>query len=459
MKNIFFIGIGGKGLNGIAKICLEKGLNVSGVDVEEKPETVALERMGARIFYGHSAENLSAEIDLVVYSSIIKKDCPEIIAANNLGIKTMKRSAFLGFLTSNNFRISVAGSHGKSTSTALIGLGLINSNIDTSVYGGAYTKELHSYNHLGKSKYAVIEACEFDRSFFDLTGDISVITSIEKSHLEYYRDENEMVLAFAEFINRHKKSAKIIANGDDLNIRCVTANAIQKTIYFGFDVRNDYVIGDVLKTKTGSTFSLFKNSKKVLNNLTIKIPGTYNILNFVAAAVVLCELGFSADGIIETAKHFTGVGRRFEMLKLDTGQIFIDDFAHHPTQVKNFFLGVEQFFSDQKICAIFQPRQYNLMRNFLTEYGQAFALADEIIVTDIVPGLGDTAEDISAVSAEKIVESIEKNSEKPARVMNDFSEITSYVKSKYGKNSVIATIGAGNIYKIRDLFIKNDIQV
>jgi UDP-N-acetylmuramate--alanine ligase len=457
MKNIFFIGIGGKGLNGIAKICLEKGFSVFGVDVEEKPETIALAKMGATIFYKHDKSNISPEIDLVVYSSIIKKDCPEISAAESMNIKTMKRSAFLGFLTEKDYRISVAGSHGKSTTTALIGLGLINSNIDACIYGGAYTKELHSYNHLGKSKYSVIESCEYDRSFFNLTGDISIITSIEKSHMEYYRDENEMVLAFKEFVERHKSCSTIIANGDDLNIRKVTNSAQQKIVYFGFDVRNDYVIGDVLKTKNGSTFSIFKKSKKILNSLTISIPGTYNILNFAAAAIVLYELGFSFDGIIETAKHFTGVGRRFEMLKLDTGQIFIDDFAHHPTQVKNFFDGVQQFFSDQKICAIFQPRQYNLMKNFLKEYGSAFAVADEIIVTDIVPGLGDTADDISAVDSQKIVDSIIENSQKPAIVMNNFSDITNYVKSNYGDNSVIATIGAGDIYKIKDLFIKNNI--
>jgi UDP-N-acetylmuramate--alanine ligase len=266
-----------------------------------------------------------------------------------------------------------------------------------------------------------------------------------------------MVLAFKEFIDRHKSCSTIIANGDDLNIRKVTNSAQQKIVYFGFDVRNDYVIGDVLKTKNGSTFSIFKKSKKILNSLTISIPGTYNILNFAAAAIVLYELGFSFDGIIETAKHFTGVGRRFEMLKLDTGQIFIDDFAHHPTQVKNFFYGVQQFFSDQKICAIFQPRQYNLMKNFLKEYGSAFSVADEIIVTDIVPGLGDTADDISAVDSQKIVDSIIENSQKPAMVMNNFSDITNYVKSNYGDNSVIATIGAGDIYKIKDLFIKNNI--
>ncbi|HRY31186.1 MAG TPA: UDP-N-acetylmuramate--L-alanine ligase [Candidatus Paceibacterota bacterium] len=452
MEHIFFIGIGGKGLNGIAKVCLEKGYKVSGVDVCDKPETIALAGLGAKIFYGHKESNISPEINLIVYSSLIKENCPEIIAARRLNIKTMKRSAFLGFLARDDFRISIAGSHGKSTTTALVGLSLINSNVDATIFGGAYTKELGSYNHLGKSGHSVIEACEYDRSFFDLTADISVITSIEKSHLEYYKDEGEMVEAFREFIHLHKPNALIIANGDDSNIRRVTSHIAQKVIYFGFDVRNDYVIGDVLKTKLGSTFSIFKNSKKILNNLTINLPGTYNILNFTATATVLRELGISLEGVIETAKHFTGVGRRFEMTRLNTGQIFIDDFAHHPTQVKNLFDGIQQFFGEKKVCAIFQPRQYNLMKNFLTEYGKAFSGADEVILTDIVPGLGDTEADCLSVNSHQIAESIIKNSGRPARIMNDFSQITQYVKSNYAGDSVVTTIGAGDIYKIRNLF-------
>lgn len=455
MKNIFFIGIGGKGLNGIAKICLEKGLRVSGVDHDIKPETVALTELGAMIFHEHRESNITPGIDLIVYSSIIRNDCPEIIAGRKLGIKIIKRAEFLGQLTANDFRISVCGSHGKSTTTALVGLGMINSNVDPTIFGGAPTRELNGYNHLGKSNYSVIEACEYDRSFYHLVGDITIINAIEKSHLEYYRDEQDMLDSFKHFIDLHDENSTIIANGDDANIRRLTANVSANVLYFGFDRRNDYVIDDVLKTTEGSTFSIFHKSKNILNQLNIKIPGTYNILNFTASAVLLRQLGFPMDGVIETARHFNGVGRRFEITHAKTGQIFIDDFAHHPTQVKNLFDGIRQFYPENKTCAIFQPRQYNLMKNFLTEYGQSFAKADEVILTDILPNLGDTADDIKSVSATDIAKSISFHSQKPVKIINSFPEIVSYLKSKYGEKSVITTIGTGNIYKVRDMFINS----
>jgi UDP-N-acetylmuramate--alanine ligase len=202
MKKIFFVGIGGKGLNGIAKICLEKRYIVSGVDTNIKNETKALENAGAKIYYKHSKNNIKKDIDLVVYTSLAKNS-PEVIKAKELKIPTMKRSRFLKYLTEHNFKICVAGSHGKSTTTALIGLSFINSGVDATIFGGAYTKEFNGYNHFGKSKYAVIESCEYDRSFFDLIGQHTIITSIEKSHLEYYKNEQEMNDAFREYLNRN----------------------------------------------------------------------------------------------------------------------------------------------------------------------------------------------------------------------------------------------------------------
>ena len=453
MKHIFFIGIGGKGLNGIAQICLERGFKVSGVDMADKKEIRDLSHSGAKIYKEHKRSNIKKGMDLVVYSSIISCDCPEILQAKKLGIRLVKRSQFLDELTRNDFRISVCGSHGKSTTTALIGLSLINSNVDASIYGGAQTRELNGHNHHGKSKYTVIESCEYDRSFYDLVGNISVITSVEKSHMEYYKDEKDMLDAFRFFISKHNNKSIIVANGDSMKIRKLTAGIDAKVVYFGFDNRNDYVVRDVIQTKEGSEFSVYKNSEKIIDSLNINIPGTYNILNFAVSSVLLNLLGLSTEGVRETAKNFTGVGRRFEIMKAETGQIFVDDFAHHPTQVQYLFDGIDQFFPDQKTCAIFQPRQYNLMKNFVKEYGQAFKKADEVILTDILPCLGDSEEDIKSISSEDLANSISKYSGVPVRIMNDFGGIVDYLRGKYLGNSVITTIGAGDVYKIRDQFL------
>jgi len=448
-QKIFFIGIGGKGINGIAKVCLEKGHKVSGVDRIKKPETESLEESGAKIFYKHSGNNLDKDTDIVVYTSVAK-NTPEIQAAKKYGIRIIKRSSFLKELTTSDFRICIAGSHGKSTTTALLGLSTINSGVDTTIYGGAYTKEFNGYNHFGKSKYSIIEACEYDRSFHDLIGNHTVITSMEKSHLEYYRDEDEMIASFKYFIDQHSADSKLFFNGDNVVIHKISSDYKGQKVTFGFSPRNDYFISDISMDKYSSTFSVFHLGEKIAGDLEINIPGNYNILNFVATIAVMNELEMPLDGIFKTARTFMGVGRRFEITKNKCGQTFIDDFAHHPTQVKYLFDGIRQFYPKQKVCAVFQPRQFNMMRNFIEEYGQAFDQADEIIVTDILPALGDTEDDIRSVNSNDLIRSISKHSHKPVRLINSFPEIVNYIKENYDNQSVVTTIGAGDIYKVRD---------
>lgn len=452
-QKIFFIGIGGKGLNGIAKICIEKGSIVLGVDTATKPEIDSLTKIGAKIFDKHSAKNIDPTIDTVVYSSVINDSCPEIKEARRLGIKIMKRSEFLGDLTKDNFKISVAGSHGKSTTTALLGISMINSGIDATIYGGAYTKEFNGYNHLGKTRYSVLEACEYDRSFFNLVGNTTIITSIEKSHMEYYKDEKEMKEAFREFFKMHNINSMIVANGDDLNIRETTANLISQVKYFGFNNQNDYVIKVHQIDQTGSIFSVFTGSDLILGNIKINIPGKYNIQNFVACIVTMYELGLPLNGIKETAHNFFGVGRRFETYISKTGQVLIDDFAHHPTQVKFLFDGIKQMYPNKKIYAVFQPRQYNLIKNFLTEYGKSFKDADEVIVTDILPALNDTEKDIKSLKTDDVLNSIKTYSRKDVINISDHDKIYDYLRHRTDQDSVITTIGAGDIYKVRDKFL------
>lgn len=450
--NIFFVGIGGKGLNGIAKICLEKGYKVSGVDTAVKNETTALENGGAKIYYSHSAQNITRDIDIVVYTSLAK-DAPEIIEADRLNILTMKRSRFLGMLTRHDFRICVAGSHGKSTTTALLGLSTISSGVDATIFGGAYAKEFAGYNHLGNSPYTIIEACEYDRSFHDLIANASILTSVEKGHLEYYKDENEMLESFRFFFDQHKKNAVIFTNGDSEKCRLVTNTAKCPVVFFGRSRACQYRVVNLRKEQNGSFFSLKFGSKLLVKDLRINIPGEYNVMNFAACIAFMHHFKIPLKGILETAHNFTGVGRRFEIKTARSGQIFVDDFAHHPSQVKDLMSSIRQFYPNKKVCAVFQPRQFNIMKNFLQQYGEAFRKADEIIVTDIVPALNDTEEDKKSISAVDIVNSILKNSGKPAVKINDFGEISKYIRNNFGSDSVVTTIGTGDVYKVRDMML------
>jgi UDP-N-acetylmuramate--alanine ligase len=457
IKKIFILGIGGKGLNGIAQICLEKGIEVCGVDKNKTLETENLKKRGAKIYYEHRAQNIDNSFDLVIYSSIISQKCLEILEAQKLNIKILKRSQFLKLLIKNTFKISIAGSHGKSTTTAITGLALTYAGQNPDIYCGAFVKELGSYNRNGAGKISVVEACEYDRSFYDLIGDATIITSLEKSHLEYYKNESEMISAFRYFVQKHSDYAPIIVNGDDVNIRraIVPFQNSKKIISYGFNSSNDYLIKNITLSNTKTVFSIFRGGRLIVKDLEIKIPGFYNVLNFAALIVLFKEFNFNFIGIDKVAQNFTGIGRRFEVRESPDGKIFVDDFAHHPTQVRNLFYGLKQFYPKHKICAIFQPRQYNLIRNFLKEYGASFKLADNVILTEIVPALGDTSVDLNSLGADDVAKSIECYSGKRPIIQKKFENIVNYLKKNLKENTIIATIGAGDIYKIRDLYFKN----
>ncbi|MFT5179966.1 MAG: UDP-N-acetylmuramate--alanine ligase [Candidatus Paceibacteria bacterium] len=451
--HIHFIGIGGKGLNGIAKICMEKGFKVSGSDLKKSEESNSLRAKGIKVFYTQEKDNVSEDIDLVVYSSIIPDDHIERVEALKLGIPQFKRAELLGYFMKEYFSVSVAGSHGKSTTTALLGLTLQNSGVDPTVIGGSYVTEWGSYERKGEGRHMVVESCEYDRAFHNLIGDVSVITSIEKSHMEYYKDEREMVDAFNDFVKLHHRDSVIIANGDDTNIRKVISNTKGKRITFGFNECNDYHIKDVSYKTNETQFSVYRDSVLVIKDLKIRIPGSYNVLNFASAVVLHDYLGLPLSAVKIVANTFMGVGRRFE-IKTSRDTVFVDDFCHHPTQVKNLFDGIKQFYPDYEIYAVFQPRQFHLMKTFLKEYGSSFRKADHIIVSDIIPALGDTAKDIKGLKTSDVIDSIKKHSfKKNVLYKTEFSDIANNLRD-VGTKKVIATIGAGDVYKVRDILMR-----
>lgn len=455
-NNIYIIGIGGKGLNSIAEFCHLNGYKVSGSDCKESLETQSLISRGCAIYYDQSGIHITKAFDCVVYSSVILESHPELIRARELGVKTMNRAQFLGHITSQYKRISIAGSHGKSTTSALTTLAIKAARGNINAITGAYIKELKSYQSVGDSPFCVLEACEYSKSFLEIPGDYTVITALEKSHMEYFKNEESMNLAFSEFISKHKQDATLIINGDTPKLREL-ASIHKKTITCGFNVSNEYVIKDVVLEKEYSSFSIYKNGYCIEENVEIKIPGKYNILNVALTFVLLHTLKMSTLGFRKVLENFKGVGRRFEISYLND-TVFVDDFAHHPTQVKNLLSGLKQFFPDKKICAIFEPRQYHLIKTFLKEYGKSFKLADEVFVTDIVPALGDTKEDIESLSTEEIIKNVKVYSRpKELWYARSYQEIVNRLNLKDLSNTVVTTIGAGSIFRVRDL-LANRVQ-
>lgn len=456
-RKIYIIGIGGKGLNSIAQFCHSKGFEVSGSDIRISPETSSLECIGIPIRYEQLADNITSHIDTVVYSSIIPDTHPELVRARELGIQALERAVFLGQLTKDYVRISVAGSHGKSTTSALATLALRSQTGAVNAITGAYIKELESYQSTGDSRYCVLEACEYSKSFMHIPGDCTIITSLEKSHMEYFKNEENMNHAFVDFIEAHAPGSLLIIHGDNPVLRQISSYHAGTVVTCGFNSSNDYVVRDVCLDTSGSTFSLYRGNTLVYENIYIKIPGMYNILNVAYVLVLLHTLGHGIEEFRTVLHTFNGVGRRFEIIE-HNDTVFVDDFAHHPSQVKNFLIGLKQFFPHKQIYAVFEPRQYHLIKTFLKEYGQAFQLADRVYITDLVRALGDTLEDIESVSADDIVTSVKQYS-KPQEVayISSYEEAVSRLKAIDLHNTVVATIGAGGVFKVRDLLI-NGVQ-
>lgn len=451
---IYIIGIGGKGLNSIAEFCVSKGYHVSGSDCKESPEINNLKNKGITISLDQSGEAIHKNINIVVYSSIIPFTHPERVRARALGIKEMPRGVFLKYITKDFIRISVAGSHGKSTTSALTSLALQSVNKSVNAITGAYIKEFKSYQKTGPSPYCVLEACEYGKSFLHIPGDYTLITSLEKSHMEYYQTEQNMNDAFKEFIQKHKSSSTLIINGDTPTLRFLGTYHAGKVITCGFNQANDFVIKNAHLDTDNSTFDLYHKGECVYSQIKIKIPGIYNIMNTALTLSLMYILGFTKIKSFQNVlQDFTGVSRRFELTTHPKVTI-IDDFAHHPTQVCNLIKSIKQFYPDKKIVAIFEPRQAHLIKTFIKEYGGAFKDVEEVVITDVVPALGDTITDISSIKAEDVVQSVQTYS-KPGSIWyaRSYKEIADTLLSKDLRDSVIATIGAGSIFKVKELVL------
>lgn len=452
IKDIHFIGIGGKGMSGLALVCREYGLNVSGSDIDKTDELEHLKEKGIKIFYNQSQLNIKKGIGCVVTTHVIKNDNPEITQAKKFDIPIVERSMFMGIFFRNFLKkeiVSVAGSHGKSTTSSLLSLVLEKNKENPSFIVGAKIKEFKSSSKLGSGKYAVIESCEYKNSFFNLFGRIAIITSLEKNHIEYFKNEDNMNKSFLKFLKICKENdgSFCIIDSDNGKLRSMADDSQLKTIGVGFDIRSNYRISGFKEDKNGISFNVINN--KQIYNFKSLLTGKYNAKNITYVFALLKELNMDLSGLHKVLKKFDGIHRRFEIRKTRT-KILIDDFAHHPSQVKNLICSIKTRYKERKLTAIFQPRQFNLVKTFLEEYGESFLGANEVIVTPIISALMDTEVDKKSVSPGEIINSI-INKSKPDKVLffKNKKDISKYLNLT-NQNGVIATIGAGNINMILD---------
>lgn len=448
ISKIHFIGIGGIGMSGIAEILLSQGFAVSGSDAVRSDITDYLVSLGATVHIGHAAENVVGA-EVVVYSSAVKPDENiETIEARKRSIPIIRRAEMLAEVTRLNYCLAIAGTHGKTTTTSLCGLTLIKAGLDPTVIVGGRLRGLGGTNaRLGKGNWTVVEADEYDRSFLQLLPTIAVITNVEAEHLDIYGSEGEVKKAFIEFANKTPFYGLTAVGLDDVGSRSILSDIGKKTVTFGLSPHADYRAINVVQSEKNTTWEAVAHGER-LGEITLQVPGVHNIKNALAAVAVGRELGISFEHIREATSEFTGVYRRFEILGEHNGVLVIDDYAHHPTEVKATLSAARTGWK-RRVVAVFQPHTFTRTRDFYREFAQSFDDADILIVTEIYPA---REQPIEGITGTLIAETARKFGHRNVHFASDKNAVAEILQSVLHEGDILITLGAGDVYAIARQF-------
>lgn len=440
---VHFIGIGGSGMSGLATVLLEQGYQVSGSDLQKGQSTARLKEMGAEIFIGHRDTNIENDLTTVVVSTAIKKDNPELEAARNKGIEVIRRGQLLAKLMSAKKGIAVAGAHGKTTTSSMISLVFEKCGLEPTIVVGGDLKEIGGNAKLGKGEYLVAEADESDGSFLLLDPYIEVITNIEDDHLDYYGSREAIKRAFAEFAQKVDDNGSIVACVDDENVRELIKGCSKKVVTYALHTKADYT-ADNIRMKGLNSYADIYHHDDFLGTLELSVPGLHNITNALAAVAVGMLVGLKFDQIASVLQLFRGAHRRFQLLGEVEGIRVVDDYAHHPTELKATLNAARQT-DAKRVIAAFQPHRYSRTQMLYKAFGEAFADADLIIIDEIYPA-GEAP--IEGVNAGLIVDAVRENVEKPVYYFDNGEKLAAFLNETAETGDIILTLGAGNIWKV-----------
>lgn len=438
VKNVHFIGIGGIGMCGLAEYLLVKGYKVTGSDSTKTFITERLEKKGAKVSYGHSADNIGKSVHLVVYTSAVKKDNPEYKKALALKINTIKRAVLLGELVNGLKLIAVSGTHGKTSTTSMIAGILIKSGIDPTVFVGGNLDILGGASYrIGKGKWAVVEADEYDRSFLTLKPDVIVVNNVELDHIDIYKTEKSLKSAFKSFLSNLKEEGTIVANYDDKNVKELVDPVDEVVIDFGFNGTNR--ISNVKMSASKTAFSL--NDFKV----ELGIPGYHNVYN-ASAAICATIFAVKSASIFGSLKDFKGVKRRLE-LKYDKRNIKVyDDYGHHPSEVLSSLKSLKDV-DKKRLIVVFQPHTYSRTKQFYREFAKSLSAADKVY---LLPVYAAREKAMKGVSSKLIYSLIKKDK----CLVESESELFADLKKSIKKGDRVVFQGAGDVTNMCDKFIK-----
>lgn len=448
IKKIHFVGIGGIGMSGIAEILLNKGFEVSGSDLNLTEVTNRLAELGAKIYEGHSPENVK-NVDVLVYSSAVIPDNPEVRAASDRNIPIIKRAEMLAETMRMQYGIGIAGTHGKTTTTSMVGLTLTEGGIDPTIIVGGKLSGLGGTNaRLGNGEFIVVEADEFDRTFLKLTPTIAAITTLEREHLDTYKDLDDIKTAFIEFANKVPFYGFVVICLDEPALQDIIPS-INKTVFtYGTTAQADVRAIDIEFEGFSSKYTVIYKGKE-LGKIKLNIPGVHYVKNSLVAVTIGMELGIDFNVIKKALEKFTGVYRRFE-IKYKNDILVLDDYAHHPTETSATLAGIRAAW-DRRLVVIFQPHLFSRTKDFYQDFGRSFLNSDLFICTDIYPA---REKPIEGVTGEMIANITKKYGHKNVHYIPDKKDVPKKLMEIKKKDDIIVTMGAGDIWKYGEKFVE-----
>lgn len=450
IKSIHFVGIGGIGMSGIAEILTNYRLTITGCDAKASPTTDRLSRLGVGVAIGHEPRHIEG-VDLVVISSAIRPTNPEVVHARERNVPVIRRAEMLGRIMHEKKSIGIAGTHGKTTTTAMTAIVLAEAGFDPTVIVGGVLRSFESNAKLGQSDYFVVEADEYDRSFLALDPTWAVITNIEADHLDCYRDLDDIREAFAQYAAKVPPHGVVIGCVDDVNVAALLGRLGTRSIGYGLGEGAALRATNIRYQERATTFELVRDGR-LLGEIVLRVPGDHNVRNALAATAVALELGAPFAAIARALGSYSGVERRFQFLGESRGAIVIDDYAHHPTEIRATLTAARKSYPRRRIVALFQPHLYSRTRDFSGDFADALAVADEALVTPIYPAREEPIEGVSSGLITGAAARAGNAHVKPVELSGE--QLVERLRRELGSNDLLVTMGAGDIHRVAEQLVE-----
>ena len=448
--HVHFMGIGGISMSGLAEVLFDRGFTISGSDNTPSEITARLEEMGMHISYPQKAENITDDIDLVVYTAAIHPDNPEFAAAQEKNLPMLTRAQLLGQIIDHyNRSICVAGTHGKTTTTSMIAQILLRGKEKPTISVGGILNAIHSNIYVGDSDLFVAEACEYTNSFHEFHPKYSVILNVEEDHMDFFKDLNEIEESFHTYALNTAEDGALVIGGEIPGFQKITRDLKCKVITFGFESSNDYYPTDISYDEKGCASFTPVGFGKELPSVTLHVPGKHNITNALSAIALALEMGLSYDQITLGLADFGGANRRFEYKGTYKGATIIDDYAHHPTEIRASLEAAKNYPHD-RLVVVFQPHTYTRTKAFLQDFADALSAADLVIMAKIYEA---REKDIYGVSSADVQKLILENGTK-CEYFETFEEIEKFLSKNLFQNDLLITMGAGNVVNVGEDLLK-----